>query len=102
MATSLRSAEELRIKGIPVTFLVVVMVTVLLTIFFGAWAVSADVDQNDRDLSFALAIGSPNVTTLNAGSSAGSSPGDASTEEEEDTAGEKWWGQAVLKACPFH
>ncbi|HJN87800.1 MAG: hypothetical protein QF714_05685 [Dehalococcoidia bacterium] len=84
---------------IPATFLVVAAATVFLIIFFGAWAVSADVDEQDRKLSFGFA---------NRGASTDASPLDSAqssptpVEAGEDSTGDTWWGKAFLTACPLH
>lgn len=88
-----------RFKGIPVSFLIVVLATILLTIFFGAWAVSADASAQGRDFSFGLGAASPSLSGLNDDGSPGSSV--PAGQEDADLADE-WWGQALLKACPFH
>ena len=81
----------------PLPFLVFLVATVVLTIFFGAWAVSADIDERDRNLSFAIASG---------GSPLGMATSDSSQPAEQKGVGDgeadSWWGKAVLKACPFH
>ncbi len=86
---------DLRIKGMPVTFLVVLLFTVLLTIFFGAWAVSADAETENRKFAFAIGAAGPSLGT------GASGPSDGATVTEE-AAEETWWGSGFLKACPFH
>lgn len=83
---------------IPITFFVVVAPVIFLIIFFGAWAVSADVSDRSRSLSFGFVAGTTatNATTLNAAQT-GSVEGD-----HGEDAGDSWWGSAFLKACPFH
>ena len=89
---------DLRLKGMPVTFLVVLLLTVMLTIFFGAWAASADSQAQDRSFSFAIGTApSPDADTV-APSEAPSSDGAAAVESTD----ESWWGSAFLKACPLH
>ena len=91
---------DLRIKGMPVTFLVVLLLTLLLTIFFGAWAVSADAETENRNFAFAIGAAGP---TLGAGVSG---PSDGQTLDgaidAEEAAEDTWWGTAFLKACPLH
>ena len=91
---------DLRIKGIPVTFLVVLLLTVLLSIFFGAWAVSADVEAQERMLG--LSAIDPNPGGATSGTSTESTEGDSPGQEDAGTLADEWWGDALLKVCPFH
>ncbi|MCH8297963.1 MAG: hypothetical protein IH873_07845 [Chloroflexi bacterium] len=85
---------------VPFTFAVVLAVVLALIIFFGAWAVSADVSAQ-RTLAFGLPGTTP---TLSGGNLQDQNSGPyqiahlASTVENSDT----WWGQAFLRACPLH
>ena len=94
---------ERRIKGIPVTFLAVLIITVLLTIFFGAWAVSTDVNPQVGGLSFAVAGSDPDNggSNVEPPSEAGVS---ASSDEGSGSTADTWWGNALrrMKACPLH
>lgn len=83
-----------RRMSIPVTFLVVVSAVIFLIIFFGAWAVSADVGDRGRTLSFGFVSGATatNATALNSAQASG----------DGEDAGDSWWGGAFLTACPFH
>ena len=81
-------------------FIAVLAVVLALIIFFGAWAVSADVG-NQRTLAFGLPGTSPtisggNLQQENSGPYAVARLG--STGENRET----WWGQAFLRACPLH
>ena len=90
-----------RIKGIPVTFLAVLVVTILLTIFFGAWAVSADAESRDRNLALAIAGTGANfggITTEAAEATDTKTP----TNQEGEGAADTWWGKVLLKSCPLH
>jgi hypothetical protein len=91
--------HEVKCFSVPATFLVVVAATVFLIIFFGAWAVSADVEEHDRKLAFGFANrgASADASTLNDAPN-----GPASGKAGEDTAGDTWWGKAFLTACPLH
>ncbi len=82
---------------VPVTFIAVVSAVIFLIIFFGAWAVSADADGQDRKLTFGFAGG---ATATSANVSSSDEPGNRSLDQED--AGDSWWGGAFLKACPFH
>jgi hypothetical protein len=84
---------------VPATFLAVAAATVFLIIFFGAWAVSADVEEQDRNLSFGFANRGVS-TDAGALNSAQSSP--APGETGEGSTGDTWWGKAFLTACPLH
>ncbi len=89
------------IKGIPVTFLAALALVILLTIFFGAWAVSADAKQPGRELSF-LAPGASGFGPIGV-QRTGPDPGNVSSSGEEGAgAADSWWGKAFLKACPLH
>jgi hypothetical protein len=84
---------DLRIKGMPVTFLVVLLLTLMLTIFFGAWAASADSQAENRNFAFAIGASGPVPGAAEGGSLNGAA---------EEAAEETWWGSAFLKACPLH
>ena len=88
---------------VPITFLVVVIVTIFLIIFFGAWAASADTGDQGRKLSFGFANSgtSLDATTLNSSESAENGAVSADDGGEVDTDLD-WWQTAFLKACPLH
>ena len=87
-----------RVFGILVPFLAGLVAVVLLTIFFGAWAVSADDNTAGRSFRFGV-VGT---------STGGFSPEASRAAEPDSAAGEattsadSWWGSGLLKACPFH
>ena len=93
--------EVLRRTPVPVSFAIVVAGLVALFIFFGAWAVSADAADHDRELSFALG---------NSGASFGVNPlaseiedgGTAKTTTDGESSADTWWGSTLLVACPLH
>ena len=89
-----------RVLGVPVAFLASVVALVLLTIFFGAWAVSAE-SSNSRAYSLAA---SANGSVIGPPSQPGpGSSGDLhQLPASEETAADSWWGGALLKACPLH
>ncbi|MDP6550303.1 MAG: hypothetical protein QF659_09555 [Dehalococcoidia bacterium] len=100
MNDAVNDAEhEVKRFPVPATFLVVVAATVFLIIFFGAWAVSAEVKEQDRKLSFGFANrdASTDANTLGAAQSS-PTPGEAGGGSTGDT----WWGKAFLTACPLH
>ena len=86
------------------------LLTVLLIIFFGAWAVSA---SSEADLSSVLSGAtagfsgnvSPQTSQIAAqatASSADNVPRLASNPAAGNTAADSWWGKALLGACPLH
>ena len=82
------------------TFFVVIVLTVALIIFFGAWAVSADV-EDQRSLAFGL----PGTTPTLSGQDLNSNDNPyrvSQIGETRDSLSETWWGSAFLKACPLH
>ena len=74
---------------------------IALFIFFGAWAVSADAADHDRELSFALG---------NSAASFGVNPlaseivdeGTTKTTTDDASSADTWWGSTLLIACPLH
>lgn len=88
------------------------IVSVLLIIFFGAWAVSA---SSEGDLSAVLSSattgfsGQPLADSPHSGSSAYASVSDtenvprlASNPAAGSAPADTWWGKALLGACPLH
>ena len=88
-----------RILGVPIPFLTVLVLVVLLTIFFGAWAVSADGKSTSRSFYFALGGSGVSIQAPETSPASGEAPG--ATEGTESSA-DTWWGSGLLKACPFH
>ena len=86
---------------IPVSFAIVVSGLIALFIFFGAWAVSVDAAEHDRELSFALGSSgasfgvNPLVSETNDQVAAKVTTGDGSSADT-------WWGSSLLLACPLH
>lgn len=87
----------------PFVFVAVIVVTVTLIIFFGAWAVASDAEG--RQLTFGLPgstledTGSGSPSTSSGQAAFGVAPiGETSDEGLSDT----WWGKGFLKACPLH
>ncbi len=85
---------------VPVTFIVVIAVVLALIIFFGAWAVSADVG-NQRTLAFGLPGTTPTLSG-NSLQSDNSGPYQIARLDDQQVAGDTWWGNAFLRACPLH
>ena len=94
---------DLRIRGVPLTFLIVLVLMILLTIFFGAWAVSVDVNDQDEGFPFGTAGTGPSLASVGSeGSSKESANSVLSDQEDSQDAADNWWGNTLLKACPFH
>ena len=74
--------------------------TIALMIFFGAWAVSADVTERDRVFAFAVPGGTAALTS-NADSTGQLVLGGLRTAEGNHAA-DTWWGNGLLRACPLH
>jgi hypothetical protein len=85
---------------LPISFILVLAMTVALMIFFGAWAVSADVDERDRVFAFAVPGGTAALAS-NAGSTGQLALGGSGTAEG-NYAADTWWGNGLLRACPLH
>ena len=87
----------------PFVFVVVATVTVVLIVFFGAWAVAADAEG--RELTFGLAgttTSESGTADSEGGKQARSAFGVAPIGETSEGAADTWWGQGFLKACPLH
>ena len=92
-----------RMKGIPLTFIVVLVATIILTIFLGAWAVSADVEARDGSFYFPLTAGGTSLSSASTEQARGpAGAADRAIGEEDATNADTWWGSFVLKACPLH
>ena len=89
-------------RRIPVTltFSVVLAVVLALIIFFGAWAVSADVG-NQRTLAFGLPGTTPSLSGSNLREE-NSGPYQVARLDGQRSARDTWWGNAFLRACPLH
>ena len=85
---------------LPISFLLVLAMTIALMIFFGAWAVSADVTERDRVFAFAVPGGTAALTS-NADSTELLALGDSRTAVGNHAA-DTWWGNGLLRACPLH
>ena len=82
------------------TFIAVLAVVLALIIFFGAWAVSADAG-NQRTLAFGLPGTTPTISGSN-DSENKAGPYQIARLDDNGVAGDTWWGQAFLRACPLH
>ena len=86
----------------PFVFVVVLVVTGALVIFFGAWAVAADAEG--RELNFVIPGAGVTATSTDDVETGQAQPtfGAAPIGESSDSASATWWGQGFLKACPLH
>ena len=86
-------------KGKPIPFLAVLVVTIVLTIFFGAWAVSEDLEaQGVSAFAGSLDGGTaPQTSALQFGPTPISV--DGASGEATDPA---WWQDTLLTLCPLH
>lgn len=87
---------------VPITFFVVVLATIFLIIFFGAWAASADTGDRDRTLSFGFANSGTSLDANLKSSEPAVSGAESADEGSEGDADNAWWQKAFLKACPLH
>ena len=87
---------------LPVSFLVVLAVTIALVIFFGAWAVSADVDERDRVFAFAVPGGAANFPEIASDTTRVLGRTEPGLPTEGQSYSDTWWGSSLLKACPLH
>ena len=78
------------IRQVPWTFVVVLVIAICLTIFFGAWAVSADLEGQYAGLVSSKAEQGAMVGAA--------SPLDPATADQE----QGWMSKGFLFACPFH
>ncbi len=74
--------------------------TIALMIFFGAWAVSADISERDRVFAFAVPGGVSALTT-DTNATGPLAVGESRTTEGGHAA-DTWWGNSLLRACPLH
>ena len=85
---------------LPVSFMIVLSMLIALFIFFGAWAVTVDAANHDRELSFAIgnnvSLGVNPLPVLQNIQSA------SAQVEESQSAADTWWGSSLLLACPLH
>ena len=87
---------------VPISFMVVVAALIALFIFFGAWAVSVDADNQERNLTFAIARGDSSVMVNPSDSSGATSQTTPSQGTYSGSAADTWWGKSLTLACPLH
>ena len=85
---------------LPVSFMVVMTMLIGLFVFFGAWAVTVDAANHDRQLSFA--IGSNLSLGVNPLPVPPNNQSTIAQVEESRSAADTWWGSSLLFACPLH
>ena len=85
---------------LPVSFMIVMSMLIALFIFFGAWAVTVDAANHDRQLSFevgnGISLGVNPLPVLPNTQPSGALVGD------DESAADTWWGSSLLLACPLH
>ncbi|MDP7587434.1 MAG: hypothetical protein FI737_01855 [SAR202 cluster bacterium] len=84
---------------VPLAFSLVLALVIALIIFFGAWAVSADV--GNRTLAFGLPGTTPTLSGSNL-QDQNSGPYQVARLGDHGTTSDTWWGGAFLRACPLH
>ena len=88
----------------PFVFLVVIVATVALIVFFGAWAVASDAEG--RELSFGFSsttLEESDISSTEGGGQDQNSFGVTRIgETSDDGLSDTWWGNGFLKACPLH
>ena len=82
-------------------------VSIMLIIFFGAWAVSASSEADLTNIVAGAASGFSGGVPSQQGQPAvgpgsGAVPRLATTSDGSQAAADTWWGRALLGACPLH
>lgn len=78
------------------------VITLMLIIFFGAWAVTASGDSDLSSLANTATAGFAGAP-YQPGSAPGVTESDAVPRlASANPASETWWGKAFLVACPLH
>ena len=84
------------------TSVAAMVVTILLIIFFGAWAVAESSEAGIPSLAASAAAGFSG-TTYQPGSAPSAADADTAPRLASATpASETWWGKSFLVACPLH
>ena len=78
------------------------VVTILLIIFFGAWAVAASGDAGFTSLANSATSGFAGSPYQSGSVPAGADPDTVPRLASATPASETWWGKALLGACPLH
>ena len=86
----------------PALAMLVSAVTIALFIFFGAWAVSADVQEGDRTFSFGFPVTGTTPLANTSDNFQAANQGGSALQTAEPTFADTWWGKGLIKACPLH
>ena len=78
------------------------VVTIMLIIFFGAWAVAASGDADLSSLANTATAGFAGTSYQSASVPGAADPDTAPRLASASPASETWWGKALLGACPLH
>ena len=84
------------VKGKPMPFIIVLVVALALTIFFGAWAVSTDLEGGNP----AFAIGAETSVSTGTESETKGVLSDSVTSDGVDT-DQQWWQSAIIDRLSF-
>ena len=96
-----RSSSRTNRLPVPLSFILVVVASVAMAIFFGAWAVSADRDQLERTFSYGMSPAVDPVAVTGGARVPSSNPDDIAAGQTVASA-DTWWGKGLLAACPIH
>jgi len=86
----------------PALAMLVSAATIALLIFFGAWAVSADVQERDRAFSFAYPVTGTIPPANTSDNFQAANQGGSALQTADPTFADTWWGKSLIKACPLH
>lgn len=89
---------SVRILGLPVAFVVIVLMAVAIMVFIGAWA--ADARAQARMQGFPMAVGAEAM--LPGAPVPAGAPTEATQRFQVPEAEAAWWEEAFLYACPLH
>jgi len=90
--------NEMRVLGLPLQFVVVVVLSLAITIFFGAWAADARIEARNNPYAQAgLGEAQFDFRTGQQASPNGALAGSLGNPGEE-----QGWERAFLFACPLH
>ena len=87
---------------VPIPFVVVVVGLIALFVFFGAWAVSVDAANHERELSFAFASNNSGFGTSPSNPSGATGQTAPAQVAYSGSVADTWWGKSLIIACPLH
>ena len=90
------------IKGKPIPFILVFVIAIALTVFFGAWAVSADLDSQNPAFAPGLGLYGGGLGDKSGLEGTANQYSSTPLTEGEVNGEAPWWQSAVLTACPLH